>query len=39
MAKMSMINREVKRQKLVKQFTSKRLELKQIVKNLSLIHI
>ena len=33
MAKMSMINREIKRQKLVKQFTSKRLELKQIVKN------
>ena len=33
MAKMSMINREIKRQKLVKQFTSKRLELKKIVKN------
>ena len=32
MAKMSMINREIKRQKLVKQFTSKRLELKKIVK-------
>ena len=33
MAKMSMINREIKRQKLVKQFNSKRLELKQIVNN------
>ena len=33
MAKMSMINREIKRQKLVKQFTGKILELKKIVKN------
>ena len=33
MAKMSMINREKKRQKLVKQYSNKRLELKQIVKN------
>ena len=33
MAKMSMINREIKRQKLVKQFTRKRLELKKIIKN------
>ena len=32
MAKMSMINREIKRQKLVKQFTSKRLELKRLSK-------
>ena len=35
MAKMSMINREKKRQKLVKQYSNKRLELKQIVKKLS----
>ena len=33
MAKVSMINRELKRQKLVKRFNNKRLELKKIVKD------
>ena len=33
MAKVSMINRELKRQKLVKRFNDKRLELKKIVKD------
>ena len=33
MAKVSMINRELKRQKLVKQFSNKRIELKKIVKD------
>ena len=33
MAKVSMINRELKRQKLVKRFYNKRIELKKIVKD------
>ena len=33
MAKVSMINREMKRQKLVQKFTKRRSELKEIVKN------
>ena len=33
MAKMSMINRELKRKKLVEKFSNKRTELKLIVKN------
>jgi len=33
MAKVSMINREIKRQKLVHKFTKRRSELKEIVKN------
>ena len=33
MAKMSMINRELKRKKLVEKFSNKRIELKLIVKN------
>ena len=33
MAKMSMINRELKRKKLVEKFSNKRTELKMIVKN------
>jgi len=33
MAKVSMINRELKRQKLVKRFSNKRIELKKIVKD------
>jgi Ribosomal protein S14 len=33
MAKVSMINREIKRQKLVQKFTKRRSELKEIVKN------
>ena len=33
MAKVSMVNRELKRQKLVKQFSNKRQELKKIVKD------
>ena len=33
MAKVSMINREIKRQKLVQKFTKRRSELKDIVKN------
>lgn len=33
MAKVSMINREIKRQKLVQKFTNRRSELKEIVKN------
>ena len=33
MEKMSMKNREKKRQKLVKQYSNRRLELKQIIKN------
>ena len=33
MAKVSMINRELKRQKMVEQFSKKRVELKKIVKD------
>ena len=33
MAKVSMINRELKRQKLVKKFSKRRSALKEIVKN------
>ena len=33
MAKMSMINRELKRKKIVEKFSNKRTELKMIVKN------
>ena len=32
MAKVSMINRELKRQKLVKRFNNKRLELRKLLK-------
>ena len=35
MAKVSMINRELKRQKLVKRFSNIRIELKKIVKDKS----